>query len=414
MQEQIRYVLIPLFLIVCLCYFLQTQLFFSGDVGYLLHVTNEILLGKKYGQDILETNPPMILYLYMPVCLIAKYSAVNIMTIMRIYTLFLASISAYCSYFLLKGIFKPQDKKIIYAIYYMLLFILFLLPADDFAQREHFLMILILPYLFSTILILQKYKLPKGIKFLIGIAAGAGFALKPYFLAPLLLIELNVFLVKKSFYTSFRMETFTIASVFILYLISIYLFQPSYFKIVLPLVSEFYFIGVQQNWLVVLLNEITIFTAFIGCLYFIFYKEDKCLAVSGTLMFAMIGMLIAFILPRTAWYYHVLPALALAFLLLAYYIGMFLKYDSSTSSVFAKHNVVVLLSGLVIAFTPVTFLAVRYGYYFLYENNNGTRGQVIAYVNNHKNIKSIFCFSVKTTRDCFPLVYATQKEYGSR
>src|SRR5207302_1351476 len=93
-------------LIVLLAYFMQTRTYFSPDVGYLLHAANQVLAGGKYGPDIFEPNPPMILYLYIPVCLFAKWTAISLMTAMRLYIILLALVSLSLCFFFLKKLIK--------------------------------------------------------------------------------------------------------------------------------------------------------------------------------------------------------------------------------------------------------------------------------------------------------------------
>src|SRR5438094_233352 len=126
-KQLIYYYIFPTFLIILLAYFFQSRLLFSGDVGYLLHVANQLLAGGTYAHDFFETNPPMILYLYLPACLLCKLTAISIINASRIYFFFLIFISSsLCFYLMKKLINHPVTLSFAYL---MLLFILLFLPA---------------------------------------------------------------------------------------------------------------------------------------------------------------------------------------------------------------------------------------------------------------------------------------------
>src|SRR3990167_6465546 len=124
MKRQIIYFTLPSILLILFAYLLQTKMLLSGDVGYLLNATNQLLAGGQYGREIFETNPPMILYLYSPVIFLTNLTTINIIYLLPLYITLLTTISLFCSYLLLKKIFAEQ-KIVFLMVYYMLIFILF-------------------------------------------------------------------------------------------------------------------------------------------------------------------------------------------------------------------------------------------------------------------------------------------------
>src|SRR5579872_6665009 len=71
-------------------FWLQKNMMLHGDVAYLIYVARLVLAGKTYGIDFFETNPPMILYLYIPVLFLAKKTSIALSTCFIFYVLFLA------------------------------------------------------------------------------------------------------------------------------------------------------------------------------------------------------------------------------------------------------------------------------------------------------------------------------------
>ena len=73
---------------------------------------------------------------------------------------------------------------------------LIIVPFFWFGEREHCAVILVIPYLFSTIARLHGVKINRYEGVLYGLFAGIGFLIKPYFIMPLILVE-AYYLIKK-------------------------------------------------------------------------------------------------------------------------------------------------------------------------------------------------------------------------
>ncbi len=406
---------ISTFFLIALAYFIQVHTFFSPDVGYLLHAANQILAGEKYGSDIFETNPPMILYLYLPACIIAKWAAMNVITVVHLYITFLAVASLSLCYFLLKKLIKWQDNMMRYSLFYMLLFTLFFVPAVAFAQREHILVIFMLPYLLSAALALNNQPVHPMLAVLVGTMAGLGFALKPFFLVTPCLIELYFIIKRRQLFAWVRIESVVIIGVLMLYFISIFVSQPDYINVVLPLVFRYYFSSMAMPWYQVILfsNVLFCIAAMLG--YFIFHKYDSYSTLGWIIALALAGMLIAFLIPKAPWYYHVFPALTLALLLIAHFFGqtMSLMIRKRSRPIFLTMDSVILSVGMaIILILPVSAYCGMIHYLYRFQDKQPEK-QVAEYINQFPGQHSIACFGLGTP-DCFPLVYDTHSQYAER
>jgi hypothetical protein len=328
MKRETIYFSIALIVSVIATSLLLTSINANSDVCYLLHATNQLLQGESYGHTIFETNPPMILYLYMPICLFAKLTGLNTISLMQIYFLFLAALSSSCCFVLLRKIIHPQDNILVKSLSIMILYVLFGLPIVHFGQREHILLIFVLPYLFTAVLILENKAIHPFVRLIITICAGLAFALKPFFLVIPFLIE-SYFLFKKR---QIRMEAILFACIWFLYFISIYLFQPDYLHIILPLVSDLYFIGFRESWFFIFLqNYAVLFCLNALAIACIFYKKESYQTLNAVMILAAIGMLIALIIPRTTQSYHTLPIIGLSLLILMSYTNLFFLLNKTKS-----------------------------------------------------------------------------------
>lgn len=302
---------------VILTIIVQSNMYIVGDNSWLLHTTESLLQGGRYNQDFFETNPPMILYLYIPAVLLHKLSHLNLIISFRIYIITLALISVYICNSLFKKIFLKQDNNIRYVLLVALTFALLLLPSRELGEREHVMMILCLPYIFLTVLRAKNEYLIKKTSFLIGIFAGLGFAIKPYFLITPLLIEIYLALKNKKLFFYFRPETIAIALIIILYIISLFIFTPEYLTQTLPLVTSLYFPGLPIS-----LSQMFFTFPFLGWLFllccYLMGKEIQPYREFDQILFlATTGFIFSFVTQRALWYYHWIPELTIATLLLS-------------------------------------------------------------------------------------------------
>ena len=51
---------------------LQLTMYVGWDIGWRLHITNELLSGGNYLTSFIDINPPILMYEYVPAILIAK------------------------------------------------------------------------------------------------------------------------------------------------------------------------------------------------------------------------------------------------------------------------------------------------------------------------------------------------------
>lgn len=149
---------------------IQSQLLLSGDVSYLMQAAEQLSSKERYATHIFETNPPLILYLYMPAVWLIKHFSWTPAFGLRSYVMILSFLSLALSFSFLKKLINPGDKQVLYAVFITLLFAFFILPLDSFGQREHLLIILIMPYLLLQALNLENKCVPKSVRALVGFA----------------------------------------------------------------------------------------------------------------------------------------------------------------------------------------------------------------------------------------------------
>lgn len=296
--------------------FLQCHSFLNWDVGWFLQVDHWLLSGGKYYFDFFEANPPMSIYIYLPSVFLAKLLQWDQVFSVRVYVFALAAISFLFCHFSLIEIINSVQKKLRLFFELVLMGVFVLLPADQFGQREHLSLLLIIPYLF---LVAQRVnaKPPALVwQVFIGVMAGIGFAIKPYFLISFVLIEFYVLCRNKKISACFRGESIVIATVLVLYIASIFLFHPEFFNKVVPLAARFYFMSVSEPWFILFKDPTTLFFGLVLTLYYYYRSHNRYKVLGDLLAMGAVGFYIAYLFQQVSWYYHALPYFSLSCLLL--------------------------------------------------------------------------------------------------
>ena len=390
-----------------LAYFLQSMTILSSDVSSLLYDTKLFLAGGTYVTDFFETNPPMIFFIYSPVVLFAKISGMPTSVLVRLYTALLALLSITCCQILLKNILNKDDDKLRYVIFFILTFVFLFLPNSDFGQREHFLLIFMMPYLFAAVLTAQGKPIHPGLAVLIGVMAGFGFGLKPFFLPALVFVELYLIFARRSIMSCFRIESVICASMLLIYLAYIFLVHPNYIHIMLPLLFTFYFPSIKESWFVLLTDSTTIFCFILLGYYLIFYNKKHYPELTAILILAFCGMIVAFVLPRTLWWSHLLPVVGLSCLLVAIFIYQ-LFYEKIKKGLISNKELSLLIA---IGLLMPLMLCVERAILIVNYNKSFNSNPFIQSL-RQANSQSVYCIARGIL--CFPLLQDTKHEFAGR
>jgi hypothetical protein len=156
----------------------------NRDVSWFLDVSDRVMHGQRLYIDILEDNPPLIVWLGIPFVRLEQVSGFPAIAFYYAFTLSLVAWSAWCCDRVLQRDLAPEERAVL-----ALFLVVFLaaLPGFELGEREHLMLVLCLPYL--ALLAAPRSGLSLAGRIAIGLAAGIGFAFKPFFvliwLAPL-------------------------------------------------------------------------------------------------------------------------------------------------------------------------------------------------------------------------------------
>ncbi len=349
------------------------------DVSMLMHVSERMLNGGKYGIDIFESNPPMILYIYAIPVLAAKWVSTTFMVTCRVFIYLWIIVSLFLSY---QSIEKISKKMPVYKSCILLpatAWIL-LLPGVSFAQREHIMLILIMPYIYLSMASLYGISMHRVFIFIAAIMAGIGFCIKPHFFIPFFIFLL--------YRRKITIDNMIVISMTILYFLNIVIFYPGYFTKILPLVFEYYYpyfdthiawsnIGIKFSLMILMIYGIS----------FYFIKNHK---LENVFAIYAIGFIVVYVLQKSNWGYHLYPAIAFVTLLVVQMVYRYVEISLKASYPW--------MSIFIILFVSLFLLKDPIKYYYLINNEalhfkQQNEFKIIEHLSQLKNVKSVYFLS---------------------
>ncbi len=279
----------------------------NHDVAWLLNVGRRMLDGDRMFVDIVETNPPLIVWLSTFIVGSAKVLGIAPLQLYRVVVITAAAVSAFACY----RIARPGGEERAVIIGLGAALITLALPGYDFGQREHLLIILALPYFISAAMYLHH---SGESRVATGVAAGLGFALKPHFLPAWIAAEV-LLASKRGSGALRRAEGMAVLTTLIAYAALVLVFAPDYPTQAARLAPLYYGFAIKP--LATLLGDprfeaVAIVMALTLTVVFLRRsRDDSVLVVVEAAALMLTG---AVLLQRKGFSYHWYPALSLTLL----------------------------------------------------------------------------------------------------
>lgn len=296
------------------------------DQMWLLYVARLKLAGAAlYGSQLFETNPPMVIWLSLLPEGLARLTGLPDTALGKLFMLLLeAGIGLLCLRLL--RMMRPalRGPSVLWLTFcYISLFAV--MPARDFGQRDHLLILFLLPYVFAAAVRAEGIPLAPRLGWVIGVLALCGTVLKPH--QTLIPLAIEILLLasprrrKLPRLPFLRPEIYAIVLSGLAFLAAIRIFAPLYFSTILPLVRDTYWAYHQLT-----LAQLIAASAQLHVLALI---DLALLATLGWknaspliwfLLCAGAAATVAFYIQGTGWYYQQLPALSLLGLAFAFLV----------------------------------------------------------------------------------------------
>jgi hypothetical protein len=259
----------------------------SADILWFLDVAKRVANGQVLYRDILEMNPPLIVWILLPFARLAHPLPIFLgIVILIVVASSIASARALGGKWTLPA----------------LLTVLLIVPIGWFGQREHLAIALILPWLVSTLS-------PKGSRWPGGVAAGLGFALKPHQLLAFLLIVL--------FRRRVDQGSRAVMVTLVVYITAVAVLAPGYTSVARSLGGDYW--NYQRVGLPDLLwQNPCAWLAAVGPTAWLLVRFRTADRTQGDgLALATLGFLAAAVVQSKGWNYHYAPAVSTGLVLLS-------------------------------------------------------------------------------------------------
>ncbi len=280
-----------------------SRFWLSHDDSWYLIATRKFLEGQRLYVDIMEVNPPLNFYLTAPALLFADATGLGDTVA---YVLQVSALCALSGLWLVRLLRQSNlDKGAALAILLPALAGLFVLPIGEFAQREHLLFVFALPYFCYVILGGERVGIGRTERFLLGLIATLGLALKPYFLlipAALVLVgPVRLLLVR-----AFSAENVGLALGLLGYAAFTVMVHPEFFSDILTVAQRVYWAFGFSASGVLLRGEIFAVVIFLYIFTLGGIPEDRA---SRRFAAAVLASLASYLIQFKGWNYQLIPML---------------------------------------------------------------------------------------------------------
>ncbi len=281
----------------------------KDDVAWLLYVARKWLGGQRLYEDLVEVNPPLIIWLYAAPAWVAETLGIAPKTAANPFFAALLLGSAWWTACLLRGRHRLFAHRA--PVFATIASLLLLLPGIEFGQREHLLAAAILPYLALFVRELDGEPEPRATAIFAGILAGLGCALKPTYVLAFLLIELLAWMRGRRI---IRAATLSAGLTMALYGAAVLIFCPAFLDKAVPLALALYGATDTPCWDILLESRRLLFGQAV-VLLLCWGGRDLTARTSPFLRHLLlaltlfsIGATVVFVLQGKNWFYHRLPA----------------------------------------------------------------------------------------------------------
>ena len=396
---------------------LQSRVHLNHDVSWFVHFSRWLLQGRTLGTDLHDGNLPMTWGLFMPSAALVQSNLLDEASAVR---------AVFWAYFLIStalliGVLsRLESAERPASVGWVAAFVLIatLAPGFSFGQREHASVLFAMPYLAAAVLRLEGGQIPrKSLAICIGVLAGIGFALKPYFLAIPALVELLLLASLGWRSLLVRVESLVFGLTVLAYIVAAVLLIPDYLKFTIGLTLSAYWAYDSANFPVILERYIhvaqpAVYGALIALVTRTWSRPHMIMLLAG------LGYSASYFVQSKGFVYHAYPVLVCSVTFLGICLGQGLTracQESRNWLRFALMPVVVVL-----ALPPIK--QVHDGvvnWYFAYNIAWGPSGQfrqaVIDTVNYFAPTRQSYFFAFTTHPfPGFPTASYTIAEYSGR
>ena len=288
----------------------------KDDIAWLLYVARRWMAGRELYVDLIEINPPMIVWISVIPLTVSRWLGVSPQFVAMPGFVALVLGCSWWSACLLRaqgrasgGLFAARAP-----VFAVIGSVLLLIPAADLGQREHLLVAAFLPYLILFARTLDGTRPPVTASVAAGVLASLGCALKPQYGLAFAALELVALRYRV---WPWRVAPLAAGITLAGYIALVAFLCPAYLRRAVPLALALY--GATDVSFLTLLGDSAALLAAEGLALFLWWRHrhdlpQRHLLLTGV-VFAITSSVICFIDGKD-WFYHRLPATVVTVLVL--------------------------------------------------------------------------------------------------
>jgi hypothetical protein len=291
-------------LLIGLCAAAVAPAYMNHDPAWYLHMAGIWLDGATLYRDVIDTNPPLIVFLTaLPVAISRALNLAGPL-VFKAFVFAAAALSVGAAIPFVRRIW--QDEYARFLVGTMLVFLIFPFVKTEFGQREHFTVLLTVPYVLATCAYAVGRPAGRGFDAAAGALAGLGFAMKPHLLAGLVAFELTLGLLRRSPRHWLRPAAVSAAAAVLTYVAIVVLLVPGYLSVARDAMQVY---GGLNSSAAFLLRIADLQLWVVGLLLLLVLRLPPAQRAPCVLLFAAAtGFLIAAMVQLKGWGYHLYPA----------------------------------------------------------------------------------------------------------
>jgi hypothetical protein len=201
---------------------------FNHDEAWFIEGAGRLIDGGRFGVDIIDINPPHVWWISAVPVWLARQIGVRADIAATIFTALMAAVSLLtCDRLIEANSPAGLTRRAVVPIAAIL--VLFL-PGHDFGQREHWALLLTLPYVVARSRRITGTTISNTAGFVVGLAACLGFCIKPTFLLVPICLEIWLLARTRRAFVWVSPETIAMVVTGFVYFGFIVIYEPTYLK----------------------------------------------------------------------------------------------------------------------------------------------------------------------------------------
>jgi hypothetical protein len=277
------------------------------DASWYLHVARGLIQGKHLYTDFIEVNPPLGMWLMVPVVWLADLINLRADWVYKAILLVISAASVgLVNRYMKLGEWLPASRRLLFVALFTAGILI--LPGPDFGEREHLVLLLFAPWLFLRLARHTGARINTVEAIIVGSLAAIAIVLKPQSVFAPLFVEAFLLWRSRKFKSIFAPENFAAAMTVVLYAAAILYFAPLFLADMVPLGRAAYMPFYGYPIVVQLFNARWCLSFMLVTIFALRFMSGKIGPLALALLWAGMGFALSFAVQNKGFSYQIMPA----------------------------------------------------------------------------------------------------------